>query len=304
LIEIPAVVRNKAIAVGAQGWLDDLGLLIDSVERDWDLRISRVFPDASEALVAETTLHDGSGAVLKLIVPREGDAARHEITVLQLANGEGCAQLLRSDEARGALLMERLGPSLHDLGLPLAERLEILVEAAAKVWRSAVDAALPTGAEKGRWLSEFIAKMWEELDHPCSERAVEHALACAARRIDAHDDERSVLVHGDIHEWNALQAADGYKLVDPDGLLAEAEYDLGVLMREDPVELLGGDPLERARWLAARSGLDVTAIWEWGVAERVSTGLLCTSVDLQPIGRQMLAAADFVAASTDRSKVD
>jgi hypothetical protein len=64
LIEIPAVVRNKAIAVGAQGWLDDLGLLIDSVERDWDLRISRVFPDASEALVAETTLHDGSGAVL------------------------------------------------------------------------------------------------------------------------------------------------------------------------------------------------------------------------------------------------
>jgi streptomycin 6-kinase len=146
--------------------------------------------------------------------------------------------------------------------------------------------------------------MWEELDQPCSERAVEHALACAARRIDAHDDERSVLVHGDVHEWNALQAADGYKLVDPDGLLAEAEYDLGVLMREDPVDLLGGDPFERARWLAARSGLDVTAIWEWGVAERVSTGLLCTRVDLQPVGRQMLAAADFVAAQRGRSKVD
>ncbi len=296
MIEIPSVVRNKAIAVGAQRWLDDLGLLIDSVEHDWDLRIGRVFPDASEALVAETTLQDGSGAVLKLIVPREGDAARHEITVLQLANGEGCARLLRSDEARGALLLERLGPSLHDLGLPLGQRLEILVEAAAKVWRPAVDAALPTGADKGRWLSEFITRMWEELDHPCSERAVEHALGCAARRIDAHDDERSVLVHGDVHEWNALQAVDGYKLVDPDGLLAEAEYDLGVLMREDPVDLLAGDPFERARWLAARSGLDVTAIWEWGVAERVSTGLLCTRVDLQPVGRQMLAAADFVAA--------
>ena len=296
MIEVPAVVRNKAIAVGAQRWLDDLGLLIDSIERDWDLRIGRVFPDASEALVAEATLQDGSGAVLKLIVPREGDAARHEITVLQLANGEGCAQLLRSDEARGALLLERLGPSLHDLGLPLAERLEILVEAAAKVWRPAAGADLPTGAEKGRWLTEFITKMWEELDHPCSERAVEHALACAARRIDAHDDELSVLVHGDVHEWNALQAADGYKLVDPDGLHAEAEYDLGVLMREDPVDLLGGDPFGRARWLAARSGLDATAIWEWGVAERVSTGLLCTNVDLQPVGRQMLAAADFVAA--------
>jgi hypothetical protein len=47
---------------------------------------------------------------------------------------------------------------------------------------------------------------------------------------------------------------------------------LGVLMREDPVELLAGDPRSRARRLARRCGLDATAIWEWGVAERVSTG--------------------------------
>ncbi len=87
----------------------------------------------------------------------------------------------------------------------------------------------------------------------------------------------------------------GFKLVDPDGLLAEAEYDLGVLMREDPVELLDGDPWERARWLARRCGLDATAIWEWGVAERVSTGLLGTLIGLQPVAAQMLAAADRIA---------
>ena len=66
-------------------------------------------------------------------------------------------------------------------------------------------------------------------------------------------------------------------------------------MREDLLELLHGDPRERARWLAARCGLDATAIWEWGVVERVSTGLLCTSIGLQPVGREMLAAADHVA---------
>jgi aminoglycoside phosphotransferase (APT) family kinase protein len=59
----------------------------------------------------------------------------------------------------------------------------------------------------------------------------------------AHDDERAVLVHGDVHEWNALQApGGGLRLVDPDGLVAEPEYDLGVMMREDPVELMHGDP--------------------------------------------------------------
>jgi streptomycin 6-kinase len=106
-----------------------------------------------------------------------------------------------------------------------------------------------------------------------------------------------VLVHGDIHEWNALRSGAGFKLVDPDGLLAEAEYDLGVLMREDPLDLRHGDPQDRARWLAARCNCDADAIWEWGVVERVSTGLLCERVDLQPVGRHMLAVADLVAES-------
>ena len=297
MIDVPAVVRKKAVAVGAAQWLDDLQHLVEGLERDWNMRIGRVFPDASEALVAEVTLADESVAVLKLIVPRDFDAVRHEITVLRLADGEGCARLLRSDESLGALLLERLGPSLHDLGFPLVQRLEILTAVAARIWRPAPDAGLPTGADKGRWLAEFIATTWKELDRPCSEAAIDHGLACAARRVAAHDDERAVLVHGDVHEWNTLQAEEGFKLVDPDGLLAEAEYDLGVLMREDPVDLLSGDPFERARLLAARSGLDADAIWEWGVVERVSTGLLCTKVDLQPIGRQMLAAADAVAQS-------
>lgn len=196
---------------------------------------------------------------------------------------------------RGALLLERLGPSMYDLALPFRPRLEILRSIAARVWRSAPGSGLPTGAEKGRWLVDSITSMWDELDRPCTERAVDHALTCAARRIAAHDDERAVLVHGDVHQWNALRSDDGFKLVDPDGLLAEAEYDLGILMREDPLELLKGDPYERARWLGTRSGLDPTAIWEWGVVERVSTGLLATKIDLQPVAREMLAVADHVA---------
>ncbi len=154
---------------------------------------------------------------------------------------------------------------------------------------------LPSGAEKGRWLADFITTSWEELDHPCSERAIDDALTCVARRIAAHDDERALLVHGDVHQWNTLETDDGFKLVDPDGLLTEAEYDMGIVMREDPLELLEGDPHDRARWLARRCGLDATAIWEWGVVERVSTGLLGIRDGLEPGGRQMLDVADRVA---------
>jgi streptomycin 6-kinase len=150
-------------------------------------------------------------------------------------------------------------------------------------------------------LAASIVAKWEELDHPCSEGAIEYALTCAERRVAAHDDERARLVHGDVHQWSALRTLDDveqFKFVDPDGLLAEPEYDLGIIMREDPVELLQGDPHERARFLAFRTCLDADAIWEWGVVERVSTGLLAVEIDLQPVGGQMLAAADAVAPRT------
>jgi len=326
-------VRNKALAAGAADWIEDLPELVAGLERDWQITVGRPYDDATEAFVARATLAGGSPAdgtlaggslaggtpaggslaggtpaVLKLMIPRPGEHARREIAVLRLTEGDGCVRLLRSDLPRGAMLLERLGRPLERLGLPMRRRHEILCAAARRVWRPAAGCGLPTGAGKGRWLIDYITATWTELGRPCSERAVDHALACAARRVAAHDDERAVLVHGDVHQWNvleapgdvhrwnALEAPGGFKLVDPDGLLAEAEYDLGIVMREDPVELMRGDARGRARWLARRCGLDATAIWEWGVVERVSTGLLCTSVGLQPAGREMLAAADYVAA--------
>lgn len=292
---IPEVVRNKADAVGAHAWLASLPDLVAGLERDWMISVGEPFPSATEAFVANATMQGGTPAVLKLIMPRDFEAARSELTVLRVTNGDGCVALLRHDLSRGALLLEQLGPSLYDLNLPVALRHEILCSTAMRMWRPAADLELVTGAQKGRWLIEAITSGWEELDRPCSERAVELAIACAERRIEAHDDERAVLVHGDVHQWNTLQAPCGFKFVDPDGLLAEAEYDMGIVMREDPLELMEGDPWDRAHWLAHRTGLDPTAIWEWGVVERVSTGLLGVRIGLEPIASQMLEVADRIA---------
>ena len=49
------------------------------------------------------------------------------------------------------------------------------------------------------------------------------------------------------------------------------------------------------RQAAQRTGLDAEAIWEWGVIERVSTGLLGTRVGLQPVATQMLRVAEHIA---------
>jgi streptomycin 6-kinase len=298
-IEVPDPVAAKARQWGAGAWLAGLPDLVARLEERWSITVGAPFVDATEAWVAEAARANGERAVLKLIVPRPGGAARNEITALRLADGGACARLLDADEAADALLLDRLGPSIAGYGMPLDTRLKIFTSLAPRMWRPAAGHGLPTGAEKGRRLIDFITRMWDELDRPCGEAAVDYAIACAERRIAAHDDERSVLVHGDIHQWNTLRVDDdprsGYALVDPDGLLAEPEYDLGVIMREDPVELMAEDPWNRAWYLAAQTDTDATAIWEWGVTERVSTGLVLTSIDVQPGGRQMLAVADRVS---------
>ena len=293
-MELPAVpeaVRAKARLAGADQWVADLPQLLADLSREWSISVGPAYPDATEAFVARATTADGTPAVLKLLVPRAGNSAAYEITVLRLTRGRGCVALLRDDAARGALLLERLGPQLADAGFGLEQRLPILADLAAAVWRPAPGAPLPTGADKGRWLIDHITRLRGD----CDEQTFAYATACARSRIAAHDDARAVLVHGDVHEWNALRSGDGWKLVDPDGLLAEPEYDLGVLMREDPAELMSGDPWERAHWLAERTGTDATAIWEWGVVERLSTGLL-----LRALG--MTVADDLLAAEIEISR--
>lgn len=295
-IGLPSIVRNKAVAVGAAWWVDALPDIVGGLVDDWSITIGATFGEGTEAFVAEATMADGTPAVLKVLIPRGGEVADNEATVLRLAGGDGCPQLYREDPDRNALLMERLGPSMFALGLPYEQRLPALCDVAARIWRPAPDCGLPTGAAKADRLSEFVATTWEALDRPCAERTVEHALTCARRRRAAHDDERAVLVHGDVQQWNALRTGDGFALVDPDGLLAEPEYDLGVILREDPDEPLAADPFATAAWMAQRCGVDAAAVFEWGVIERVSTGLLATQIELQPVGRQMLAVAEQLAA--------
>lgn len=299
-VEVPATVRAFARTAGADDWLAGLPDLVGRLERDWRIAVGPAYPDATEAFVAPAELADGTPAVVKLLLRRRhGRHAADEMTVLRLADGDGCVRLLRHDDESGAMLLERLGPSMYRVGLPIEQRHEILCRVAMRLWRPAPDSGLPTGATKAAGLAEYVQESWDRLGRPCTERAVEVALADAAKRAAAYDPERAVLLHGDVHQWNTLRAGPGddvdWKLVDPDGLLAEPEADLGVLMREDTAELLTGDPWERSRRLAAWTGTDPVAIWEWGTIERLANGLLGLETGLEQNGRDSLAASDRLA---------
>jgi streptomycin 6-kinase len=292
MIDVPPSLHRARTAAGETAWLEALPGLVSEMASRWSLEIGTSYDGfGMNALVVEASTSDGTPAVLKVAPPSDADKVAHEATVLRLADGDGCVRLLDADVDRRALLLERLGPSMYDLGVPRRQRHELLLGAAQRLWRP-VDSSvrLQRGSERARWMIERLGHVWEQSERACSERVVADAIAGAERRAAAHDDGRAVLCHGDLHELNALQAGDGtFKLIDPEGVLAEPEYDLGVLMRNAPGE---DDLHERADWLAAATGCDRTAIWEWGTAERVLSGLWCRVVDHQPHGDKQLADAE------------
>lgn len=306
-VVVPNAVRQKAAARGAEGtrWLRDLGDVIEQLERDWDVAVGATLHGGSESYVAAATTGDGADAIIKIAIP--GNDLASEATTLRLANGDGYARLLKHDPARQAMLEERLGASLAELGVPSNLQIEIICATLRRAWQipPPASASLPSGADKARRLAQFIAATWEGLDRPCPERIVEQALSFAAVRRSAFDPRTAVLVHGDAHSHNTLQdlqdlqhrstAGGRFRFIDPDGLFAEPAYDLAIPMREWSSELLEGDPArlgrQRSGLLGHLTGVDTQAIWEWGFVERVSTGLLCIQVGAEHVGRQMLEVA-------------
>jgi streptomycin 6-kinase len=305
-VDVPETVRQKAMARGVEGrrWLKRLGCLIGELERDWAVTVGTTLRGGSESYVAAARTDAGAGAVVKLEMPPYASFAG-EVRTLAAADGRGYVRLLAYDEERNAMLQEQLGTSLRETGLPIPVQIEILCATLRRAWDVPAPAGLPSGADKARWLSEFIVATWEDLNRPCSLRVVERALAFAEAREASFDPEAAVLVHGDAHGANALQdpkhTPARFKLVDPDGLLAEPAYDLAIPMREWSRELLDGDAArlghERCAQLSRLAGVDPRGIWEWGFIERVSTGLLATRVGAESMGKEMLDVAEAWATS-------
>lgn len=301
-VVLPAAVMLRAQSSGpaAMGWVRALSGTVADLERDWRIRVGRAIDGGSEAFVAPAVTARGELAILKVRMPHD-DAFVHEVNVLAVAAGRGYPKLLKRDDARSAILIERLGPSLESLGLPVDEQIRITCETLHEAWIAiGPELGLPTCAEKAAWLDRFIVETWTTLQKPCSTAVIDRARAFCDERRGLFDPNDAVLVHGDAHPANTLSVLGGgrrkFKLVDPDGLYGDRAYDLAIPMRGWSAELLAGDALElgrrRCAYLHELTGADSDAIWQWGFIERVSTGLALMVHGSREEGAEMLAVSE------------
>jgi streptomycin 6-kinase len=195
--DLPSKVLRNVTAKGDAGteWLANLPTRIADLERRWDIVVGPTMPNATEAYVAEATARDGRPGVLKLPIPG-ADKARREAAVLLAADGRGYAQVLEHDPPSGAILLERLGPQLFQLGYPIAAQIETICATLKEAWRAPpFGLALMTGAEKADSLAEAVRQVSPKFEGACSARAIQVALRFADLRRAAFDPAASILGH-------------------------------------------------------------------------------------------------------------
>ena len=149
-MELPEKVRCNAALMSETGcaWLADLPLLIAELERRWAITVGAPVRSGSEAFVAEARTSEGLDVIVKIVIPGI-DPARQELRILRTAQGVGYAQLIRSDETNNVLLLEKLGPQLHEFRLPEDRQIQIICATLREAWMPPPEGLpWPTGADK------------------------------------------------------------------------------------------------------------------------------------------------------------
>jgi streptomycin 6-kinase len=197
---------------------------IDDRVAEWQIIVERVTETESSVLAFGRRGHQ---AVVLKVIKNPGDEWRSG-EILEAFDGKGVVRVY--EHAEGALLLERLNP-----GRPLAimalngaddEATEVLAEGIRRMSPHPPRRAVPTAADWGRGFVRYAAS---------GDAQIPPALCSTARRVYSElcSSQGSVrLLHGDLHHYNMLfDDKRGWLAIDPKGVVAELEYEVGAVLR-------------------------------------------------------------------------
>jgi streptomycin 6-kinase len=231
--------------------------LAAAVARDWGLTLGDPYPPGAASLcVLRAELPDGTPAVLKISDPHR--ESEQEADALERWNGDGAVRLLRRDDERDALLLERCEP-----GKPLAEGaddpLGILIGLLPRLWKDAT--GFRTLAEEAEWWLEEgdLAQMAQSRQRD--------AVVSLVRELAPTQGEL-VLVHQDLHGDNVLAAErEPWLVIDPKPLAAEREFAVAPIVRSGELGHSRREVLYRLDRLCSELGLDRERARGWTIVQ-------------------------------------
>ena len=261
-------------AAGARGTV----LSLQRVADEWAITLGEPYTGVYPGnLVYRCTLADGTPAVIKTEPDRfDDDEFLPGIDAMLLYGGRGMARVLRVDRQRRVVLMERVVPG----ELLWDATIERALEAAAFVMSK-----LRTPPPKQHAFPEVRTyhRAWpSHVQLYGGPGPIDADLFELGERIFLELCDSSaepVVLHGDLHYGNVLSSErDGWLAIDPKGLIGEACYEVGDLLRNRVDELQGSAAVMRRRveMLADLTGFDRERVRLWGLAQAVLSEIWST----------------------------
>ena len=254
-------------------WLRGLPALVAYLAARWNVTVHAPF-ELSYNYVAAATRSDGTDAVLKVGFPRH--ELERELAAIRLYGGEGMCRLLEADDARHAMLLERLRP-----GQTLAELARTDDVAATRIGAAVMHALwrpVPQSADGGPFMP--IAEWFRALDRhratyggpgPFPAPILDRADKLAAELLASVPSQ--MLLHGDFHHYNVLSAQRSpWLAIDPKGMLGDPGYEVGPFLLNPNQESWYLDPdvlCRRLDILADELAYDRARLRDWGFAHAV-----------------------------------
>ncbi len=277
-----SLIRINTEQRGAPGveWLQRLPSVLAECERRWHLAIGEPFPMLSYNYAAPARQLDGSRLVVKVCVP--GKEFRTEVDALRIYGGQGAVKLLDFDDALGVMLLEHLDPGTMLVTVTDDVAATSIAASVMKRIRRPAPAehSFPTVGDWAGGMSK-LRGCFGGSTGPFPARLVEEAERLFSELLSSMGEQ--VVLHGDLHHFNILaNSVDGANVagaaewlaIDPQGVIGEAEYETGALLRNPIPNIYRQPRLEhllagRMDQLAEELAFDRQRIRGWAVAQAV-----------------------------------
>ncbi len=275
----PSFKKNIISTFGSTGqtWLKNLPILITACEKRYNIKVSRAFDHQSFNFTASASQSDGTEIVIKLCVP--SSEIDNEIKALECLRGNGIVQLLDYDRENGILLLERLNPgkmltTVHDD----INATRIAADVIQKIYKPV------TGPYTFPTTQQWFQRLDDPINLPTDFPATLIDKAKHIAKALHQNENKTVLLHGDLHHFNILSAQRmPWLAIDPKGVVGPPEYECGAFLR-NPIPGFVANPnlkkvlSNRVDIFAEMLGFDRQVITGWGYAQAILASAWCIDV--------------------------
>ncbi|MDR0968089.1 MAG: phosphotransferase [Holosporaceae bacterium] len=252
-----------------QKWLNNLNKIVLNLAKVWTLTNLKPFDNLTFNYVL-SGFQNKTPIVLKVGIRDEN--LRKEAQALKFFENVGAIELI--DSAKDALLLRRAIP-----GNSLAERFPDNEDKSIQIAADVIKKLRSVGGVYDGFftIEDLLSDLYKEWGIPSRYIRKARRIANSLQKTTT----RRLLVHGDLHHDNIVKDGDGWKIIDPTGVVADPAYEIASFMfnpidkiwkREDFVAIIQN----RIEKFSKLLNIDPNRILQWTYVKSVLCWIWCS----------------------------